>query len=78
MLFPISKDGSASTEVFRYKNSDNCKISVYGKVVLDNGSKKFKITVPGVVPSLPGTKQMQINQVDPSMKLTEIVKSFGR
>lgn len=71
----ISKDGSHG-QAHTYTSKDTCKMNLYGKVCLDNGSKKFKITVPGVVPSLPGTKQLPINQLEDSGKLTNMLKGM--
>lgn len=72
----ISKDGLKKGESLTFTREDDCKMNLYGKVCLANAAKKLKLTVPGVVPSMPGTRQLPINQMDQSFKLIEIVKGF--
>lgn len=71
----ISKDGSIG-EAHKFTSHDDCKFNLYGKVCLTNDSKKLKITVPAVVPTMPGTRQLSINQVEVSGKFNNLVKGF--
>lgn len=70
----ISKSGEVSGQVYKFTEADEKKVNLYGKVVLANENKKLKITVPGVVPSIAGTKQMPINQVEATGALIAMIK----
>lgn len=72
----IDKEGHIDDASHVYKRKDNCKVGVTGAVVLDNNSRKIKIEVPGIVPSIPGTKQLSVNQVEKQSKFVQHVKSF--
>jgi hypothetical protein len=70
----IDKDGTVTGDLLVFTPQDERKFNLYGKVCLKNAEKNLRLLVPALVPSLPGTRQMIVNQVEQSNMLTTILK----
>ncbi len=73
---PIDKEGNITEVYYTYKRNHACKVNMTGSVILSNDSKKIRLDVPGIVPSIPGTKQLCINQIESQSQFVQFVKDF--
>lgn len=76
LLVPIDKESDNIGEVQRYTLGSEVKMTLNGFVALDNGTKKHKLVVPGTVPSIPGRKHLEIEQVQGLNTLVRKIKSM--
>lgn len=76
ILVPIDKDSDNIGQVQKYVLGSEVKMTLNGSVALDNGIKKHKVVVPGMVPSLPGTKHLEIEQLQNLNSLVTKIKTM--
>lgn len=72
----IDKQGNLGGEALRFTKEDTIKFNLHGKLLMENTSGKVKVEVPGMVPSVIGTKQLGINQMDEMGQLMQFVTSL--
>lgn len=72
----IDKQGNLGGEALRFSKEDTIKFNLHGKLHMENAAGKIKLDVPGMVPSIMGTKQLSINQMDEMTELTQFVSSL--
>lgn len=69
----IDKQGNLVGEVLKFSKEDKIKFNLHGKLHMENTASKVKLDVPGIVPSMMGTKQLSINQMDELAELMQLV-----
>jgi len=63
IAIPMSAEGEKMDNPQKFKLGEETKVSVSGVVTLVNGSNRLKLQVPGMMPKLMGSKQLEVDQV---------------
>jgi hypothetical protein len=74
----IDKSGNTGGELMKFTKSDEIKFNLHGKLKMSNRSNNVKMDVPGMVPTIVGTKQLGINQMDEMSALIQAVETFKK